>query len=100
MFHGLMTMDDAQLDRSIRSAALLIGAVLLLVFGIEFLVSGVVDLAVECTSMSFNQACSGSQLWQLLAPVISGAIEVGLSIVFFVLASRSRLGLASPAPPR
>ncbi|MGP8075232.1 MAG: hypothetical protein ACLP8Y_00600 [Thermoplasmata archaeon] len=91
-------MDDTQFDRSIRFAAFLIGGVLFLTFGVEYLVSGVIDLAVECTSPGFN-ACSGNQVWQVLAPVISGVIVVILAIVFFVLAFRTRRPSTPYLPP-
>jgi heme/copper-type cytochrome/quinol oxidase subunit 2 len=92
-------MDDTQLDRSIRFAAFLIGAVLFLVFGVEFLVSGVISLVVECTSTNYGQPCSGNSIWQILAPVISGAIVVVLAIVFFVLAYRTRRIPTAYSPP-
>ncbi len=93
-------MQDSQLDRSIRFGAFLIGAVLFLTFGVEFLVSGVIELVVECGSANYGQSCSGNQLWEILAPVISGVIVVALAIVFFILAYRTRgSGALHPPPP-
>ena len=93
-------MDDAQFDRSVRFATYLIGAVLFLVFGIEYLISGVINLAVECGSTNYGQSCTGNQLWQLLAPVIGGVIMVAFAIVFFILAYRPpRSSTAYPPPP-
>jgi hypothetical protein len=93
-------MDDAQLDRSIRFAAFLIGAVLFLVFGVEDLVSGAINVAVECGSTTnYGQSCSGSQLWQILAPVIGGVIVTAFGIVFLVLAYRIRRPITAFPPP-
>ena len=94
-------MDDAQLDRSIRFAAYLIGAVLFLTFGAESVVSGVIEWIVECTSSSFGQSCAGIQIWQVLAPAIGGAVLVVLAIVFFALAYTARRPAISlpPTPP-
>jgi len=94
-------MDNPPLNRSVEFAAFLIGAVLFMVFGVEFLVSGLVDWVVECVSSSFPQQCSGNQVWQILAPVISGAILVFLAILFLILAYRARHAdsTMTPSPP-
>ncbi|MGC2359807.1 MAG: hypothetical protein WA691_05830 [Thermoplasmata archaeon] len=92
-------MNDAQLDRSIRFAAFLIGGVLFLTFGVENLVSGTIILVIECGSTGFGQYCSGNEVWQILAPVIGGTIVVVLAVVFFFLAYRARRSGAPSAPP-
>jgi len=92
-------MDDAQLDRSVRFAAFLIGGVLFLVFGVQYLVSGVIDWAIECTSLNSGGSCSGNEVWQILSPVFGGVIIVVLAIVFFILAYRSRRSGPAYLPP-
>jgi len=94
-------MDDNQLDRSIRFAAFLIGGVLFLVFGVQSLVSGVIDWAIECTNQNFNGPCSGNEVWQILSPVFGGVVIIVFAIVFFILAYRSRRSglLYLPPPP-
>jgi hypothetical protein len=92
-------MDDTQLDRSIRFAAFLIGGVLFLTFGVEYFVSGIIDLSIECFSTSFGQPCTGSYVWQIAAPVIGGIIVVVLGIVFFVMAYRTRRPRTPDLPP-
>jgi hypothetical protein len=93
-------MDEAQWDRSIRFAAFLIGAVLLLIFGAEFLVSGVVDWVVTCVANSFPGQCMGPEIWETLSGALAGAILVVLAILFFVLAYRARRPtFVAPTPP-
>ena len=92
-------MDESPLDRSIRFAAFLIGGVLLLAFGLEDLVSGAIDLGVQCTTQNFGGDCSGNQIWGLLSPVISGTIIVILAVVFFLLAHRTRRTSEPSIPP-
>jgi len=92
-------MDDAQFDRSVRFASFLIGGVLLFAFGVEYLVSGLISLVVQCISNSFGQSCSGNYLWQVLSPVIGGAIVVFLAFVFFILAYQARRKSPAPTPP-
>ncbi len=93
-------MDEAQLDRSIRFGAFLIGGVLFLAFGLESLVPGLIGFAVDCGTSNPDSFCSGNQLWQALAEPISGSILALFGIVFFLLAYRARRSrVASPPSP-
>jgi hypothetical protein len=70
------------------------------VFGAESLVSGVIGWVTECAPGTFSQLCSGTQIWQVLAPAIAGGILIVFAIVFFALAHGTR-GAIPPivAPP-
>jgi uncharacterized membrane protein HdeD (DUF308 family) len=83
-------MSDDRTDRSIRFAAFVVGGAIFLTFGIQALVEGVISLIEECTNSQFGGQCSGSQLWESLAPVIAGVVLAVLAILFFVFAYNAR----------
>jgi len=89
-------MGDDRIDQSIRFAAFLVGGVIFLTFGIQALVEGVTELIVQCTNSAFGGQCSGSQLWEGLAPVVAGVVLAVLAILFFVFAYNAR----HPVPVR
>jgi hypothetical protein len=94
-------MYDSQLERAVRFAGYFIGGTLFLVFGIEFVVSGVTNWVLECMSPSFGSSpCSGNQIWQILSPLIGGIVLLVLGIAFVVLAHRfGPSGLRVPGVP-
>jgi len=102
-------MEGDRFERSVRFAGYLIAGSILIAFGIEFTVTSLIGVISDCVvSSSPNGFCSGPEVWQLLAPLIAGAILIIIAIVFFLLARANSTSVVrqavntdiwSPPPP-